>query len=127
MNTEHHHRILHIQNGQGTKFQFQQTILMKKNSQKTMLPARNRKNEHNHWILHIRISLSTKFELKVAILIFWTKFTQNGYFRAQTNKKKKNSNSNSAYSNKSLYRILAKSDNFNFGQFSHCPKRVFPT
>ena len=41
--------------------------------------------------------------------------------------KKKNSNSNSAYSNKSLYRILAKSDNFDFlDQIAHCPKRVFP-
>ena len=49
-------------------------------------------------------------------MIFWTKFTQNEYFRAQTKKKKqkKKSQSNSAHSNKPLYRISAKSDNFDF-------------
>ena len=44
----------------------------------------NRKSEHQNGILHIRISLNTKFQHKMAILSFWTKFTQKGYFQSKT-------------------------------------------
>ena len=39
-----------------------------------------------HWILPIRISLGTKFRIKLTILIFWTKFAQEGCFRYKTEK-----------------------------------------
>ena len=42
--------------------------------------------EHHQRILHIQNSLGTKFQLKLTILIFWTKFAQNGYFRSKTEK-----------------------------------------
>ena len=38
-------------------------------------------------ILHIRIRLYAEFKLKLTILIFWSKFTQKGYFRSKINKK----------------------------------------
>ena len=44
------------------------------------------KNEYHYCISHIQISLSTKFQLKLTILLFWTKFTQKGYFRLKTEK-----------------------------------------
>ena len=34
--------------------------------------------------MHIHISLGTKYQLKLAILIFWTKFTQQRYCRSKT-------------------------------------------
>ena len=42
----------------------------------------------SHWILLIWISLGTKFQLKLAILIFWIKFTQKGYFWSKIEKVK---------------------------------------
>ena len=55
---------------------------------KKVFPVKNRKSEHQHWILHIRISLDTKFQLKLKILIFWTKFAQEGYIWLKTKKGK---------------------------------------
>ena len=46
----------------------------------------NERSEYHHWILDIRISLSIKFHLKLTILIFWTKFAQEGYFLSKTKK-----------------------------------------
>ena len=60
--------------------------LLEKISKKRILPVENRKNEHQHRILHIRISLDTNFQLKLTILIFFTKFTKNGYFQSKTDK-----------------------------------------
>ena len=36
--------------------------------------------------LAIRISLGSKFQLKLAVLIFWTRFAQKGYFWSKTAK-----------------------------------------
>ena len=47
-------------------------------------PVETEKSEQDHWILDIRIILGIKFYLKLTILIFWTKFAQNGYFRSKT-------------------------------------------
>ena len=51
---------------------------------KRVFPVWNGKSDHLHWILNVRISLGTKFHLKLKILIFWTKFAQNGYFWLKT-------------------------------------------
>ena len=41
---------------------------------------------HHHLIFNIRISPSTKFYLELTILIFWTKFAQNGYLQSRAHK-----------------------------------------
>ena len=46
----------------------------------------NENSDHRHWILQIRISLGIMFDLKPTILIFWTKFVRNKYFRSKTKK-----------------------------------------
>ena len=46
----------------------------------------NEKSEHQHRILHIRFHVKIRFQLKLTILTFWTKFSQNGYFRSKTEK-----------------------------------------
>ena len=46
----------------------------------------NENSDHRHWILQIRISLGIMFDLKPTILIFWTKFVRNEYFRLKTEK-----------------------------------------
>ena len=51
-----------------------------------VFPIENGKSEHDHRILHIRIILGTKLQLKLANFIFWTKFSQNQYFRSKTEK-----------------------------------------
>ena len=43
--------------------------------------------KHHHQIELIQVSLGAKFQLKLTILILWTKFVQNGYFRSKTKKK----------------------------------------
>ena len=42
--------------------------------------------KHHHLILQTRISLGTKFQLKLKIVIFWTTFAHEGYFRSKTEK-----------------------------------------
>ena len=49
-----------------------------------VFPVSKRKSEHHRWIPYVRISLDIKFQLKLTILIFWTKFSQKGYFRSKT-------------------------------------------
>ena len=53
---------------------------------RSVFPIEIRKNKHLHLTLHIRICLGTKFQFKLAILIFWTKFAQKGYFQSKTEK-----------------------------------------
>ena len=45
------------------------------------------KTEQRYWIMHIQISLSPIFQLKLTILVFWTKFTQKGYFQSKNNER----------------------------------------
>ena len=57
------------------------------NLKHTTISGRNwKKKTYHHLILHIGISLGAKFQLKQAILIFWIKFAQKGYFRSKTEK-----------------------------------------
>ena len=52
----------------------------------TVFPVKNGKSGHYHLILHIQIKLDDIFQLKLTILIFWTKFIQERYFRFKTEK-----------------------------------------
>ena len=61
-----------------------QSSLMYQIYPKRVILIENRKSKHYHWVLHIRISLGTKFQSKFTVLIFWTKFAQNGYFQPET-------------------------------------------
>ena len=65
--SEHHHRILHIRNSLGIKFQLKLKILnfWTKLIQKGHCRSKTtttKKNGNPHRILHIRISLSSKFQ-----------------------------------------------------------------
>ena len=62
-------------------FDFLNQICLKK-----VLPVEKQKKWNHHWILHIWIILGTKFQPKLAVLIFWTKFDQEGIFQSKTEK-----------------------------------------
>ena len=73
---ENHHQIPHIRIILGSKFQFQQTILVClffifNLRQKRILPVKIRKNERHHRILYTR---------RILFRFFWSKFAQNGCF-----------------------------------------------
>ena len=46
----------------------------------------NKKSVQHHWILSRIIQSAKLFQIKLTILIFWTKFTQKGYFWSKTKK-----------------------------------------
>ena len=53
---------------------------------KTSISPLKHKSEYHYWIVHIQIGLNTKFQFYIAILTFWNKFTQKGYFKSKTEK-----------------------------------------
>ena len=57
---------------------------------KRVFLVENRKGEQHHGLLHFQTGLSIKFLPKLTIFIFWTKFTQKGYFPSQTKKETEN-------------------------------------
>ena len=66
--------------------------------------------------MHLRISLGTKFQLKLTIVIFWTKFTQKGYFWQETEKV----NNNIEYWNQKMYfQPRMKKSEHNFLDFAY--------
>ena len=86
---EHHQWILLIPISKGNRFQLKLEIWI----------------FWTKWILNIQISLDKKFQLKQKILIFWP-ICPKRIFPVSNNKKWK-SRFNSAYSSKTLHRILA--------------------
>ena len=89
--SKHNHWLLQTWINLSTRFQLKRTILnvgdqicLKKVfpvTNKRVFPVIDWKSEHHHWILHNRINLATKFHQKMTVFMFWTKFTQKGYFR----------------------------------------------
>ena len=49
-------------------------------------PLKTEKSEHHWWLQHIWISPGNRFQLKLAVLTFWTKFTQKGCFQSKSEK-----------------------------------------
>ena len=49
-----------------------------------MFCGQNYTNQHCHQIWHIQNSLATNFRLKQKMLIFWTKFDQEEYFKTKS-------------------------------------------
>ena len=84
--SDHQHRILHIRNSLGIKFQSNFKILnfWTKSNQKRVFYNLKRKKKDNH---HIRISLGPKFQLQQTILIFWTKIAPKRDTSSQKQKK----------------------------------------
>ena len=68
--SEYPHRILHIQNSVGIKFQLKLTILnfWSKLTQKGYFQFKKEKQVQHYWILHIRITLGAKFYSRQTIL-----------------------------------------------------------
>ena len=82
------------------------------NLSKRLFSLRKKENKHHHQIKHIFISLGTKSHLNQIILLLWTKFESQGYFRSK--RKNLKSSSDSAYSNLFNYQISFWTDNFDF-------------
>ena len=96
--SDYHDWILHIQITWGTKFQLKLTILIFRTKfiRKWYFWSKNEKLSitidfyifESAWVNStiefciFELVLGTKIQLKVAILIFWTKFAQKGYFRS---------------------------------------------
>ena len=54
------------------------------NYPKKMFCGQKHTNQHCHQIWHIQNSLATNFRLKQKMLIFWTKFDQEEYFKTKS-------------------------------------------
>ena len=123
---EHHHCIPLIQISLGTKFQLKLTILifLTTFTQKGFFWSKTEKVNTTYFQRNSAYpnQFNAKFQLKLTILILRIKFAQKGI---PSQKLKKLTSLNSAYSDQSLgTKIFALTDDFDFFD-EICPKRIF--